>query len=153
MAFLAKWDMRCEDKTSNLERTLSGTFYACFIRTPFRINHISVASSKDLKIFWCFILFHDFTLWGILHVISSNKFSSSRRDCKMSLKDVFKTLSKSPLASTSWGCLRRQKKCYTEDVFKTSSSCLQQVFTKTNICLDSALLSQESCIWQKVILK
>ena len=43
---------------------------------------------------------------------------SSRR-----LQDVFKT---------SW----KTKKCYTEDVLKTSSRSLQYVFTETNVCWD-----------------
>ena len=37
------------------------------------------------------------------------------------LQDIFKT---------SW----KTKKCYTEDVFKTSSRRLQYIFTKTNVC-------------------
>ena len=45
---------------------------------------------------------------------------SSRRVCKMSCNYVFKT---------SW----KTKKCYTEDVLKTSPIRLQYVFTKTNV--------------------
>ena len=47
--------------------------------------------------------------------------ASSRRVCKTSCNYVFKT---------SW----KTKKCYTEDVLKTSSKRLQYVFTKTNVC-------------------
>ena len=43
---------------------------------------------------------------------------------QLCLQDVFKT---------SW----KTKKCYTEDVFKTSSRRLQYVFIKTNVCWDS----------------
>ena len=58
--------------------------------------------------------------------------TSSRR-----LQDVFKTCLQDVLQlclqdvfKTSW----KTKKCYTEDVFKTSSRRLQYVFTKTNVC-------------------
>ena len=46
---------------------------------------------------------------------------SSRRVCKTPCNYVFKT---------SW----KTKKCYTEDVLKTSWRRLQYVFTKTNVC-------------------
>ena len=45
---------------------------------------------------------------------------------QLCLQDVFKTSSKI-------------KKCYAEDVFKTSLRCLQYVFIKTNVCWVSSL--------------
>ena len=60
-------------------------------------------------------------------VFKTSSKTSSRRLAIMSsrhLQDVFKT---------SW----KTKKCYTEDVFKTSSRRLQYVFIKTNVCWDS----------------
>ena len=54
-------------------------------------------------------------------VFKTSSKTSSRRVCKTSCNYVFKT---------SW----KTKKCYTEDVFKTSSRRLQYVFTKTNVC-------------------
>ena len=58
--------------------------------------------------------------------------TSSRR-----LQDIFKTCLQDVLQlylqdvfKTSW----KTNKCYTEDVLKTSSRCLQYVFTKTNVC-------------------
>ena len=58
--------------------------------------------------------------------------------CKISslrpLQDVFKRSSRRRLAKTSW----KTKKCYTENVFKTSSRRLQYVFTNTKLCWDTA---------------
>ena len=54
--------------------------------------------------------------------------TSSRRACKTSCNYIFKT---------SW----KTKKCYSEDVLKTSSRCLQYVFTKTNVCWVNAKVS------------
>ena len=66
--------------------------------------------------------------------------TSSRRVCKTSCNYVFKTSSRSlqdvfarRLAIMSSRRLGRQKKCYTEDDFKTYSRRLQYVFTKTNV--------------------
>ena len=46
------------------------------------------------------------------------------------LEDVLKKTSCNYILKTSW----KTKKCYSEEVFKTSSRRLQYVFTKTNIC-------------------
>ena len=56
--------------------------------------------------------------------------TSSRRVCKTSCNYVFKT---------SW----KTKKCYTEDVLKTSWRRLQYVFTKTNVCWDGCVRFDE----------
>ena len=65
--------------------------------------------------------------------------TSSRR-----LQDIFKTCLQDVLQlylqdvfKTSW----KTNKCYTEDVLKTSSRCLQYVFTKTNVCWVNAKVS------------
>ena len=66
--------------------------------------------------------------------------TSSRRVCKTSCNYVFKTCLQDVLQlclqdvfKTSW----KTKKCYTEDVLKTSPIRLQYVFTKTNVCWET----------------
>ena len=116
------WDMRCKDKTSKLKRTLSSAFYAFSIKIPFRINHISVAFSKHLKIFWrlfylvrnltcsiqqAFLAFQNVFSVTISH-LSRCLQTSSRRLRKMSLRRIQDVSSRG-----------------LQDVFKT---CLQDVF-------------------------
>ena len=114
------WDMRCKDKTSKLKRTLSSAFYAFSIKIPFRINHISVAFSKHLKIFWrLFYLVRNLTcsiqqaFLAFQNVFSVTIFHLSR--C---LQNVFKTSSQDVFKTSS----RR--------LFKRSSRRLQDVFAR-----------------------
>ena len=98
------WDMRCNDKTLKLKWTLSSAFYAFSIRISFRINHITVAFSKHLKIFWrLFYLVRNLTcsiqqaflaFRNVFSVTISHLSRCLQNVFKTSLQDVFKTSSR-----------------------------------------------------------
>ena len=81
-------------------------------------------------------------LQGVFKMSSQDVFKTfSRRFQNVLARLFFKTTSRRRLATMSRRHLQdvfktscKTKKCYTEDVFKTSSRRLQYVFTKTNVC-------------------